>query len=51
MILMFDDHDLDEIYQSDYYHSITYERVLYAYNDHEIIELGTVIGLEDLVLV
>ena len=47
MILMFDDHDLDERYQSDYDHSITYERVRHAYNDLETIDLGTVIGLED----
>ena len=47
MILMFDDHDLDERYQSDYDHSITYERVLHAYDDHEIVDLGTMIGLED----
>ena len=31
--LMFDDHDLDERYQSDYDHSITYERGLHAYDD------------------
>ena len=47
MILMFDDHDLDERYRSDYDHSITYEIVLHAYNDPETIDLGTVIGLED----
>ena len=47
MILMFDDHDLDERYQSDNDHSITYERVLHAYDDPETIDLGTVIGLED----
>ena len=47
MILMFDDHDLDERYQSDYDHSITYKRVLHAYDDHETIDLGIVIGLED----
>ena len=47
MILMFDDHDLDERYQSDYDHSITYERVLHAYDDPKTIDLGIVIGLED----
>ena len=47
MILMFDDHDLDERYQSDYDHSITYERVLHAYDDPETVDLGTMIGLED----
>ena len=47
MVLMFDGHDLDESFQSDYDHSITYERVLHAYDDHEIIDLGTVIGLKD----
>ena len=56
MILMFDDHDLDKRYQSDYDHSITYERVLHAYDDHErvlhayddheIVDLGIMIGLE-----
>ena len=45
MILMFDDHDLDERYQSDYDHSITYERVLHGYDDHETVV--TMIGLED----
>ena len=45
MILMFDDHDLDERYQSDYDHRITYERVLHAYDDLETIDLGIVIGL------
>ena len=39
MILVFDDHDLDERYQFDYDHSITYERVLHAYDDHEKIDL------------
>ena len=39
MILMFDDHDLDERYQLDYDHSITYERVLHAYDDLETIDL------------
>ena len=47
MILMFDDNDLDERYQSNYDHSITYERVLHAYNDLKAIDLGIVIGLED----
>ena len=47
LILMFDDHDLDERYQSDYDHNITYERVLHAYDDPEIIDLGIVIGLEN----
>ena len=47
MILMFEYHDLDERYQSDYDHSITYERVLLTYDDPETIDLGTVIGLED----
>ena len=47
MILMFDDRDLDERYQSNYDHSIIYERVLYAYDDLETIDLGIVIGLED----
>ena len=47
MILMFDDHDLDERYQFDYDHSITYEKVLHAYNDPKTIDLGIVIGLED----
>ena len=47
MILMFDDHDLDERHQSNYDHSITYERVLNAYDDHETINLGTMIGIED----
>ena len=48
MILMFDDHDLDERYQYDYDHSITYERVFHAYDDHEIVNLGTMISLEDI---
>ena len=47
MILIFDDHDLDERYQSDYDHSITYERVLHAYDDLETVNLGTMIGLGD----
>ena len=47
MVLMFNDHDLDERYQSDYDYSITYERVLHAYDDHETVDLGTMIGLED----
>ena len=47
MILMFDDHDFDETYQSDYDHSSTYERILHGYDDHETIDLGTMIGLED----
>ena len=47
MISMFNDHDLDERYQSDYDHSIIYERVLYAYDDPKTIDLGIVIGLED----
>ena len=47
MILMFDDHDLDERYRSDYDHSITYERVLHAYDDHETVGLGTMIVLQD----
>ena len=47
MILMFDDHDLDKRYQSNYDHSITCERFLHAYDDPKTIDLGTVIGLED----
>ena len=47
IILMFDDHDLDERYQSDYDHSITYERVLHAYDDPGTVNLGTVVGLKD----
>ena len=47
MILIFDDHDLDERYQSDYDHNITYERVLHAYDDPETVDLGTMIGLMD----
>ena len=47
MILMFDDHDLVERYQFHYDHSITYERVLNTYDDHETVDLGTMIGLED----
>ena len=42
MMLMFDDHDFDERYQSDYDHNITYERVLHVYDDPKIVELGTV---------
>ena len=41
-MLMFNDHDLDERYQSDYDHSITYERVSHAYDDPETVELGIV---------
>ena len=47
MILIFDDHDLDKRYQVDYDNSITYERVLHAYDDLEIVDLGTIISLED----
>ena len=47
MILMFDDHDLDERYQSDFGHRFTYERVLHAYDDPETVDLGKVIGLDD----
>ena len=47
MTLMYYDHDLDERYQSDYDHSIPYERVLHHYDDPETINLGTMIGLED----
>ena len=36
------DHDLDERYQSDYDHSITYERVLHAYDNPKTVNLGTV---------
>ena len=42
MVSMFDDHDLDERYQPDYDHSITYKRVLHVYDDHETVELGIV---------
>ena len=44
---MFDDHDLDDRYQFDYDHSITYERVLHPYDDPKTIKLGTVISLDD----
>ena len=47
MILIFDDHDLDKRYQTDYDHNITYERILHAYNDLEIVDLGIMIGLDD----
>ena len=47
MILMFDEYDLNERYHSDYGHSFTYERVLHAYDDYEIVNLGIVISLED----
>ena len=47
MILMFNDHDLDEIYQSNFGHSFTYDRVLHACDDPEIVNLDTVIGPED----
>ena len=47
MIFMFDDYDLDERYRSDSGHSFTYERVLHAYDDPEIVNLGIVIGLEN----
>ena len=47
MILIFDDHDFDERYQFDYDHSITYERVLHAFDDLEKVDLGIVIGLGD----
>ena len=46
LILMFDDHDLDERYKCDFDHSFTYERVSHAYDDLKTIDLGTVIGLE-----
>ena len=46
MILIFDDHDLDERYQYDSDHSFTHERVSYAYDDSETVNLGTMIGLE-----
>ena len=46
MILMFDDHDLDERYHYDFDHSFTYERVSHVYDDPETVHLGTVIGLE-----
>ena len=42
MMLMSEYHDLDERYQFDYDHSITYERDLHAYDDSETIELGIV---------
>ena len=48
MILMFDDHDLDERYRSDFDHSFTYKRVSQAYDDPETINLGLVINLEGL---
>ena len=45
-MLMSDGHDLDERYQSDYDSmrdtSLTYERVLHAYDDLQTVELGTV---------
>ena len=41
MMLMYDSHDLDERYQFNYDQSITYERVLHAYDDPETIKLGT----------
>ena len=47
MLLMFDDHDLDERYSSDYDNSIPYERVLHAYDDPETVYLGTLISLKD----
>ena len=47
MMLMFDNRDWDERYRSDYDHSITYERVLHAYDDPKKVDLGTMIGLED----
>ena len=46
MILKFDDHDLNERYQSNFDHIFTYERVSHAYDDPEIVNLGIVIGLE-----
>ena len=42
MMLMSDDHDLDERYQFDYGHSITNERGLHAYDNLETFELGIV---------
>ena len=47
MILIFDDHNLDKGYQTNYDHSITYERILHAYNDLKIVDLGTMIDLDD----
>ena len=41
-MLRFDNRDLDERYQSDYDHRITYERFLHAYDDHETVDLSTV---------
>ena len=46
MILMSNDHDLDERYLSDFDHNFTYERVLHAYDDSETVDHGTMIGLE-----
>ena len=42
MMLMSNDHDLDERYQCNYDHNITYERVLYAYDDLKTVDHGLV---------